>query len=95
MQMVINISQKDYEYAKDYIYGRCNVLAIHNTSRILSAIADGRTLPKGHGNLIDISNIDVIELEDSTQFIRHTKGDEVDVYISAPIIIEADRESEV
>lgn len=49
-------------------------------------------LQKGHGRLIDISNIDVIELEDSSHFIRHEKGDEVDVYISAPTIIEADRE---
>jgi len=94
MQILVEIDKKDYEYAKEYIYGRCNMLAINNTSRILGAIADGKTLSTGHGDLIDISNIDVIELEDSTQFIRHTKGDEVDVYISAPIIIEADKSEE-
>ena len=55
------------------------------------AVRDGTPLPKGHGALIDISDIDVIELEDSTKIIRHEKGDEVDVYISAPIIVEADK----
>ena len=58
------------------------------------ALEKATPLPKGHGAMIDISNIDVIELEDSMHYIRHEKGDEVDVYISAPTIIEADREVE-
>lgn len=57
-------------------------------------IANGIVLPKGHGRLIDIDNISVIELEDSLHIIRHEKGDNIDWYIDAPTIIEADREVE-
>lgn len=59
--------------------------------RLTRAFCNGTPLPKGHGDLIDITNIDVVELEDSNHIIRHVKGDEVDVYISAPIIIKADK----
>ena len=91
MQIVIKI---DKGIAHHIIYGRNDVP--RNTVRsfqatIADAIKNGVILPEGHGDLIDISNIDVIELEDSTHIIKHEKGDEVDVYISAPIIIEADR----
>jgi hypothetical protein len=95
MQMIINISEHNKSVLERYMDGTgYNRLPIPVTNAILEAVNSGKVLPKGHGNLIDISNIDVIELEDSTQFIRHTKGDEVDVYISAPIIIEADRSEE-
>ncbi len=83
-ELVIKIPEEKYNYVKKQVAeGIDNPLKVY--------ITNGIPLPKGHGNLIDINNIDVIELEDSTHFIRHTKGDEVDVYISAPIIIEADR----
>lgn len=54
-------------------------------------LLDGVELPKGHGRLIDADDIRVIELEDSLHIIRHEKGDEIDVYIDAPTIIEADK----
>ena len=54
------------------------------------AIGIGTVLPKGHGRLIDADDIRVIELEDSLHIIRHEKGDEIDFYIDAPTIIEAD-----
>ena len=56
-----------------------------------NAVLNGIVLPKEHGDLIDISNIDVVELEDSNNIIHHKKGDEVDVYISAPVIIPASK----
>lgn len=69
-----------------------NEIAVDDVCEMARSLRRGIPLPKGHGSLIDISNIDVIELEDSNHIIRHIKGDEVDVYISAPIIIEADAE---
>jgi hypothetical protein len=87
MQIVIDIDDKLYEritVEKEYY--------LEDGEDLCSAIENGTPLPKGHKALIDIGNIDVIELEDSIYFIRHEKGDDVDVYISAPIIIEADRE---
>jgi hypothetical protein len=83
MQMVVNISKKDLEYAKDYIYGRCNVLAIHNTSRILGAIAEGKTLLKGHGRLID-----------ADEYFKGSFGDAREFLDKATTIIEADRSEE-
>lgn len=59
---------------------------------IKQAIINGTPLLKGHGRLIDTDDIRVIELEDSLHIIRHEKGDEIDVYIDAPTIIEADKE---
>ena len=51
--------------------------------KILNAIITGIPFPKGHGDLVDVNDIRVIKLEDS-----------VDVYIDAPTIIKADKESE-
>lgn len=95
MQIVIKISEHNKSVLERYMDGTgYNRLPIPVTDAILEAVNSGIVLPKGHGDLIDISNIDVIELEDSVHFIQHKKGDEVDVYISAPIIIEADRSEE-
>jgi hypothetical protein len=85
IELVIKIPEETYIYLR-------NGGTIGASLMIENAIKNGTPLPKGHKALIDISNIDVIELEDSSHFIRHEKGDDVDVYISAPIIIEADRE---
>jgi hypothetical protein len=87
IELVIDIPEETYIYLR-------NGGTIGASLMIENAIKNGTPLPKGHGALIDISNIDVIELEDSSHFIRHEKDDEVDVYISAPAIIEADRGSE-
>jgi hypothetical protein len=96
MKMLIEIDKKDYEYAKDYMYGRCNMLAINNMSRILGAIADGTPLPKGHGRLIDADElydgfIDGTEGYDCQTWNRIEIGDIVE---DAPTIIEADRREE-
>ena len=85
IELVIKIPKKTYKLICDKNALGCGVGDIKNIIR------NGTPLPKGHGALIDISNIDVIELEDSIHFIRHEKGDDVDVYIGAPIIIEANK----
>lgn len=61
-----------------------------DVENVVNAIKNGKPLPKGHGRLIDADDIRVIELEDSLHIIRHEKGDEIDVYIDAPTIIERD-----
>ena len=89
IELVIKISSYDKEWITNgyYIPEEINM-------KISEAIANGTPLPKGHGDLIDVGEIRVIELEDSLHTIRHEKGDDVDVYIDAPTIIEADTESE-
>lgn len=85
IELVIKIPEKTYNYVQ-----HMGSIPMLDTQQVANAILDGTPLPKGHGRLIDADDIRVIELEDSVHIIRHEKGDEVDVYISAPTIIEAD-----
>lgn len=85
MQIVIDIPEDAYNYIK------ANGARIPYY-KLTDAIKNGIPLPKGHGRLIDADDIKVIELEDSLHIIRHCKGDDVDVYIDAPTILEADKE---
>lgn len=88
MKLVIDLPEKLYNYIKSNNYDE------HLDRRfdymIRFAVREGIPLPKGHGGLIDVDDIRVIELEDGLHIIRHEKGDEIDVYIDAPTIIEAD-----
>lgn len=92
MQIVIKIS----DTLKKIIDSHDIQTASHPmwVATMIDAIENGTPLPKGHGDLIDVNDIRVIELEDSLHIVRHEKGDEIDVYIDAPTIIEADTVSE-
>lgn len=87
IELVIKIPEELYkqQLGSDWVG---NIL-IHD------AIANGKPLPKGHGDLIDVDDIRIIELDDGLHIIRHEKGDEIDAYIDSPTIIEADTESDV
>lgn len=81
MKLVIDIPEEEYKRVKDgKWYG--NGLADY--------IENGTPLPKGHGRLIDINNINKITLENSWHYLCYEKGNGVVVYIDAPTIIEAD-----
>ena len=47
-------------------------------------------VPAPHGDLIDKSQIKVVELEDSVHFMRWERNSEVDFRIEAPTVIEAE-----
>ena len=89
MQTVIDID--DNLYTRLFDNGEIDAV---DMLKVYVAVRKGVVIPKGHGRLIDADDIKVIELEDSLHIIRHCKGDDVDVYIDAPTIIEADKESE-
>ena len=84
IELVIKIDEEIYQHYK-------KVWQKRRGSIPESCIAFGTPLPKGHGDLIDVNDIKVIELEDSLHRIRHERGDEIDVYIEASTIVEADR----
>lgn len=86
MKIVIDISEETYNSIKNEMRNRDAV------AEVGQAVEDGTPLPKGHGDLIDINNINEITLADSLYIMSHTKGDEVDWYIDAPIIVQADKE---
>ena len=62
------------------------------------AIASGTPLPKGHGDLIDRDNIEVLRLGNLTR--QYDKGFDAGVtcmvnrILDAPTILEADKESD-
>ena len=85
IELVIKISEEKLSIIRNHMY--CGVY----DSDLYKAIENGTPLPKGHGRLIDADDIRVIELEDSLYIMRHEKGDEIDVYIDAPTIIEANK----
>lgn len=95
MQIVIDIPEKTYKHILSMQFDIPGLRSGKSLlEEIFKAIRTGTPLSKGHGRLIDADDIRVIELEDSLHIIRHEKGDEIDVYIDAPTIIEADKEQE-
>ncbi len=89
MQIVIDIPEEYYKnLLKNYRFSSEEIPIVS------LAIATGTPLPKEHGRLIDVDDIRAIELEDSLHIIRHEKGDEINVYIDAQTIIEADKENQ-
>ena len=51
MQIVIDISEKQYEIAKEYVE------TVDDKSSLAKAIVNGVPLPKGHGRLFDEKDI--------------------------------------
>lgn len=80
MQIVIDIPNKAYEkiVKNEYDYGDMNVI-----------IQNGTPLPKGHGRLIDASNLLTVTDYDGENEKTYVLYDEID---NAPTIIEADKE---
>lgn len=82
MQIVIDIPEEEYKIIK-------NCTAPMTWAEHL--IKDGTPLPKGHGDLIDVDNITSITLEDSLHCLTWKRDSEIDCYIDAPTIIQAER----
>ena len=88
MQIVIDISEKMYEELK--------YLNVHGfTTAVEEAVANGTPLPKGHGRLIDVNDLDIttIETDDysGNEILDVVTKEDLD---EAPTIIPADTESE-
>ena len=80
MQIVINISEEDFERCKKKFQMRIDIMG--------DAIANGTPLPKGHGRLIDADAL-LKDVKDNSEsyFADDFTHEWVDV---APTIIEAD-----
>ena len=79
MKIVIDIDEDYYELIKH------DVKANHNDFKPCATIANGIPLPKGHGAIKDVSQIEIPMCEDR----RYEKWVQVAIN-SAPTIIEAD-----
>lgn len=101
MQIVIDITEKDYEKIRETSFVENTEIMFKQSSedrkgtmmlfRVIDAIKNGTPLPKGHGRLIDAD-----ELKEHKYHDNHRYENAVAVaYIDwAPTIIEADKESE-
>jgi hypothetical protein len=88
IELVIKIPEEDFERCKKKLQMRLNVMAI--------AIAKGTPLPKGHGRLIDESDLlNKIELEDNDSNREDNVGEIITLedIDFIPTIIPADTET--
>lgn len=86
--LVIKISEEDYERLKEYKKAPFNSL----TSRVYEAIANGTPLPKGHGKLIaEPTEDDIAEaIGGQNDFAECIRDAVKAVFDNATAIIEAD-----
>lgn len=90
MEIVIKIDDERYKDIKRIAEVQFESNYFKTAEQI---IANGTPLPKGHGRLIDANKL-------KTHIVGTEQGTDLEVYlkptvINAPIIIEADKESEV
>lgn len=86
MQIVIDVSEEDYEKLKD------GDATLYRVNRLLCALRDGTPLPKGCGRIVDIDKL----IDSKCNECGHVKGVsctvpcyEVRRMLSAPTVIEA------
>jgi hypothetical protein len=85
MKLIIDIPEEKYLFAKQLADGG------KEDNPLVLAIGNGVPIPKGHGEIIDVNEIREIEIDDGN-IANYTKGSDVDLYIDAPAIIEADED---
>ena len=79
MEIVINVSDEDYEYLKT-----------HNKHGLYSSILNGTPLPKGHGRLIDADALKM-DIRSNYGYEEYEKSEFCSELDDAPTIIEADK----
>ena len=85
MKLIIDIPEKKYLFAKQLADGG------KEKDPLILALGNGVPIPKGHGEIIDVNEIREVEIDDGN-IANYTKGSDIDLYIDAPAIIEADED---
>lgn len=97
IELVIKIDEEDFEIMKHNIAVN-NPLCPLCQEEMVSKVANGIPLPKGHGKLIDISKIDEDRIESDNPIIyltingQYTEAISLEYLNNLPTIIEADKE---
>lgn len=87
MKLIINISEEAYKMVQD------NWLAVQAEGTIFeNAVLNGTPLPKRHGRLIDVSDIEWAKHQEERNYIDYEVIDWDDI-VNAPTIIEAEEEA--
>lgn len=88
MQIVIDIPDRIY-------YGAKNGITVNGSDAsqiLIDAVKNSTPLPKGHGDLKDVSDIEWAKFTRETSRYEEAKCVDWDVVENAPTIIEADKE---
>lgn len=95
MELLINIPEEVYRYAKKYNVS--SMLALREMGICMNAIANGTPLPEGHGNIIDVNSIKEISLSNITyHMVWQPRNDtELKCRIEVPILVKSDATSEI
>lgn len=98
MQIVINIDDNVYKRALVYKGVQLASNSANDLSELITAVANGTPLPKGHGRLLDADKIEstlhnkAFDLAGSKRFYEIKWA--LKMVCDAPTIIEADKEVE-
>lgn len=88
MQIVIDIPEEEYNFVKKQV-------AVGNTNPLKICIANGTPLPKGHGRIVDISQIKFLKALHDVTYGKISWGEATkQIKNSAPTLVEADTENE-
>lgn len=103
MQIVIDITEKDYEKIRKTSFVENTETMFKQSSedrkgtmmlfRVIDAIKKGTPLPKGHGRLIDVDKLEPRDISPEAWYSPMWGFELVDIE-DAPTIIEADSEDE-
>lgn len=89
MELIIKINEEDYKIMKHNIAVN-NPLCPLSQEEMVYKVASGIPLPKGHGRLIDVSDIEWAKYQEERNYIDYEVIDWDDI-VNAPTIIEADK----
>ena len=92
MQIVIDIPEEIYIHLLQiYKYQNADDIGLSEFDKVGVSIKNGIPLPKGHGTLIDANQLLTVTDYDGKNEKTYIPYDEIE---KAPVIIEADTESE-
>lgn len=92
MKLVVEIDEGTYkDIKKGKIYSSIRDVPLES----VNAIANGTPLPKGHGRIVDISQIECLKAIHDAKYGRIPWSEAIKrIKNSAPTLVEADTESE-
>lgn len=90
MQLIIDVDIKDYEDIRF-----CECVPDYSQNRIGEAIANGTPLPKGHGRIGDVDQMEYLKALHDAKFGKIKFSEAINkIKNSIPTIVEADKENE-
>ena len=90
MKLIIDIDERAYKGSLQLkTDDDMGFLAGH----LINAVANGTPLPKGHGAIIDVKDIDRIHISDNGEVMIYKLGTDVKALVHAHPLAEADEEN--